>query len=130
MIETWKPKATIYKFFDHPVIKDDSQGRVYQWFKCPQKPCSSGAQAGVKRYQDNGDRSATGGLVAHVKKCCPTLYREVEAGRAPYPNESLRLKEGSLTHVFNRQGKRTYSTRPLTKAESKSVLITICETQN
>ena len=61
-------KSPIYQFFKTDVtIKYDNQNRLYHWFHCAAQICKSGR--GVWRYQDKKDKSSTGNLRHHAKRC-------------------------------------------------------------
>ncbi|KAJ7658597.1 hypothetical protein B0H14DRAFT_3540549 [Mycena olivaceomarginata] len=68
-------RSGVYQFFKSPVLREDDDGRKYQFFECAApKGCKHKAK-GTTRYQTNkdgskaGDRSSTGNLTKHATKC-------------------------------------------------------------
>ncbi|KIM56128.1 hypothetical protein SCLCIDRAFT_133240, partial [Scleroderma citrinum Foug A] len=119
--------APIYAFFEPVPWVIEVEGRPVHVFKCN----AHGCKATVRCYMDTKDAGSTGNLCRHVKSCWGSEV--VSAADDARNADEVRtkmcpgfLKDGSITAAFEQKGKGkvTYSHRPHTCQETKSLMRT------
>ncbi|KAJ7832683.1 hypothetical protein B0H14DRAFT_2364670 [Mycena olivaceomarginata] len=113
----------IYACFKPAEVKYDGRGRRYLNFTCDGKGCRNE----IKRYLDTQDKSSTGALRKHVKKCwgpdvLDSLDEAADVGVAREKICKPYKLNGTITAVFERIGqeKVTYSHRQLTRTQTNN----------
>ncbi|KAJ7340624.1 hypothetical protein DFH08DRAFT_963494 [Mycena albidolilacea] len=120
-LDALKAKWTspIYGFFRSDVTIDYTDGRKYHFFQCVARHCKS-KENGVKRYQDNTDRSSTSNLKKHARQCfgAAAVNSAIEGKTQPRP-------DGSIFEAFARTGQAqtTSTSRTLSDAEIRANLV-------
>ncbi|KAJ7786903.1 hypothetical protein B0H14DRAFT_2630015 [Mycena olivaceomarginata] len=119
-------RSGVYQFFKSPVLREDDDGRKYQFFECAApKGCKHKAK-GTTRYQTNkdgskaGDRSSTGNLTKHATKCWGN-----DVVKARMRGVEAQGKDGSIFGAFARASERPVapSDRTLTEAELRAHIV-------
>ena len=121
--------APIYAFFNATPMIQYTNGRRSHVFECLAKNCRGKGrdQRCVNRFLDKKDAKSTSNLRKHAKICwgeetveAADETRDVNLAKKIVAKHGS-LKDGSLTTVFERNGKGkvSYSHRQHTKAETK-----------
>ena len=97
-----KWRSPIYGFFDsNVVIRYDTDGRKFHFFKCGAKKCLNHGLNGVRRYQDSQDHGATSNLKTHASKCFSDDVVDAAFGLKTSGNG-----DSSIFAAFARQGQQ------------------------
>jgi hypothetical protein len=125
--------SPIYAFFDPTPSVVAVDGRRVHEFRCTAASCKGRGKNPkiVRRYLDTSDRNSTGNLRKHARICWgddvvhgADACADIGSARKALDNATKR-RDGSITAAFERKGKgkRTYSHRQHTKAETRFVRI-------
>lgn len=113
----------IYAFYKPDPLIDHIEGRRCHIFLCAKPGC----QSRQRRYLDGSNRTGTGNMHKHAKRCWG--LEAVRAAEKVGTKDGARSavdalkRDGSIKAAFanisKRPGVQTYSTRPHTREESK-----------
>lgn len=119
-------KAPVYALYRTDVDVVQKGDRIVHRFHC----AGPGCDHIVNRYIDGNDATSTSSLRTHIGKCAgwgPDILKAIDkvSTRAEALQAIQKVTRGeatSITVAFERtgKGKVTYSTRPLTKSETRS----------
>jgi hypothetical protein len=116
--------APAYAFYRPVPEIGYEDGRRFHTFRCAARGC----QKVVRRFLDKGDRKSTGNLLKHARSCwgVETVNNAMSLTANEVREGMAKVVDGSITAHFERKGKGkiTYSHRPHTKAEIRSVPVT------
>lgn len=120
--------SPMYGFFSSDIKLTYIGERPYVNFVCSAPVCKGpGGNRLVRRFLDTQDRTSTGNMRRHAKKCWgEETVNKSESSDVEGVRKGLALKkDGSITSAFEAKGKGivTYSMAPLTKEEMRQVNI-------
>lgn len=123
-MEKWT--SPVYAFFHPEPEIEEVNERWSHVFRCQGKKC----KVTIRRFLDTRDAQSTGNMRKHVRACWGD--EALKAAGSAVDADDIRtkivggiLRNGTIIESFERKGngKRTYSNRPLTRAEIKAEIV-------